>query len=319
MKIIYHCFGGSHSSVTAAAIHAGLLQTSRLPTAQELIDLPYYDQQTSQDHGQLRYIGRDEFGNEIYIAGKRNLSNIFTRIMGDVAKVFGIDSNEILLINTMPYVNWLMVIGGFSSRRMKWIKFGRPIVIKGTQFSFFKFVSLVDTVKYKYTSQVHKDGRRQQVDQDKKAVLFLCETGWFGSLVAGLLYLGRLPDKPCQTDLTIVQEFYQEHRDNLGKVIYLGRDIYGQEVYTLGVLNEPQLVPVALRNLIQLYDIPQENLKLVNTLGRTSLKLTAGIKLINFKLDALGWPLVKSGLLDLYPYYSELVKEFRQRLITETN
>jgi hypothetical protein len=31
MKIIYHCYGGTHSSVIAAAIHLGLLPEDRVP------------------------------------------------------------------------------------------------------------------------------------------------------------------------------------------------------------------------------------------------------------------------------------------------
>ncbi|HEX3010797.1 MAG TPA: DUF3189 family protein, partial [Syntrophomonadaceae bacterium] len=39
MKIIYHCFGGSHSSVTAAAIHLGLIEKHRPPSMEELMSL----------------------------------------------------------------------------------------------------------------------------------------------------------------------------------------------------------------------------------------------------------------------------------------
>ncbi|HPZ72110.1 MAG TPA: DUF3189 family protein, partial [Peptococcaceae bacterium] len=33
MKIIYNCYGGAHSSVTAAALHLGLLPEARPATA----------------------------------------------------------------------------------------------------------------------------------------------------------------------------------------------------------------------------------------------------------------------------------------------
>ena len=46
MKIIYHCFGGSHSSVSAAALHLGLLDRQRTPTEEELVRIPYYDKTT---------------------------------------------------------------------------------------------------------------------------------------------------------------------------------------------------------------------------------------------------------------------------------
>ena len=43
MKIIYHCYGGSHSSVIAAALHLGLLAKDRIPNETELMAIPYFD------------------------------------------------------------------------------------------------------------------------------------------------------------------------------------------------------------------------------------------------------------------------------------
>ncbi|HWJ02080.1 MAG TPA: DUF3189 family protein, partial [Verrucomicrobiae bacterium] len=48
MKIIYNCYGGSHSSVTAAAIHLGLVDCGKVPCARELWKLPYYDSQVKK-------------------------------------------------------------------------------------------------------------------------------------------------------------------------------------------------------------------------------------------------------------------------------
>jgi hypothetical protein len=41
MKIIYCCYGGSHSSVTAAAIHLDMLPLTRKPTSAELLSIPF--------------------------------------------------------------------------------------------------------------------------------------------------------------------------------------------------------------------------------------------------------------------------------------
>lgn len=81
MKIIYNCYGGAHSSVTAAAIHLGWLPETRLPTARELLNLPYYDAQKGKDHGKIRFLGLDCLGNEIYIVGKKNLGSYYEKIM----------------------------------------------------------------------------------------------------------------------------------------------------------------------------------------------------------------------------------------------
>ena len=57
MKIIYNCYGGAHSSVTAAAIHLQMLPETRKPSAAELLNLPYYDAQVGKDHGRIRFLG----------------------------------------------------------------------------------------------------------------------------------------------------------------------------------------------------------------------------------------------------------------------
>jgi hypothetical protein len=150
LHVIYHCYGGSHSSVTAACIHAGLIKDNIIPNAEKLLKLPYYDQQVAKDHGYIRYIGNDEYGNKIYITSKHNLAKDYETIMRSIAGMMEIPNDQLVFVDTMPYVNWLMVIGGYLSRRLGFTKLGRPIVIKGTQISFFKFSHLVNIIKTKY-------------------------------------------------------------------------------------------------------------------------------------------------------------------------
>lgn len=147
MNIVYHCFGGAHSSVTAAAIHLGWLSPNKLPSKEDLTKIPYFDWQTKKDHGIFRFMGKDEFGNKVFFIGRRYLRHDFETLVYGLAKMYGVDSKEILLINTMPYINWMMILGGYLSRRHGIVKIGRPIVIKGVQHSFFRYVALVERVK----------------------------------------------------------------------------------------------------------------------------------------------------------------------------
>jgi hypothetical protein len=146
MKIIYHCFGGSHSSVTSAAVHLGLLKKENIPNGKKLMEIAYFDEQTATDHGIFKFMGLDEEHNEIYIVGRRNYKNFEPLIMG-LTELLGIKQEQIVLVNTMPCVNWTMRLGGFLSRKLGWIKLGRPIVIYGTQQAYAKFRILVNQVK----------------------------------------------------------------------------------------------------------------------------------------------------------------------------
>ncbi len=147
MKIIYHCFGGSHSSVLAAGIHLELLPSNRVPSAREILDLAYFDTQQSFQHGQFQFMGKDKFGNEIYTIGRQSLGDIFEPMLTGLAEILQIPSSEFLLVNTLPAVNFPMKLGGFLSRALKVIWIGRPLVLLGVQHSYFKFVNLVNSVK----------------------------------------------------------------------------------------------------------------------------------------------------------------------------
>lgn len=147
MKIIYHCYGGSHSSVTAAAIHLGLLTEKKVPSPEELQKLPYYDGQVNKDHGLLRFMGIDQYNNQVYIIGRRNSGRILENVYRGLMEIFRIPRDEVYMFSVMPYVNWRMVVGGYISRRLGLVKIGRPLVTKGTRVAFLNLVSMVQKVK----------------------------------------------------------------------------------------------------------------------------------------------------------------------------
>ena len=147
MKLLYYCYGGSHSSVTAAAIHLGILPSDRIPSAEEFLSVPYFDGQVKEEHGEYKFMGNDDKGNEIYVVGVENFGGLFERLFYGTTSLFGIPDNEYELINSLEYVNNLMRLGGYLSRRMGLVSLGRPVVIKGTQAAYWEFVRLVDRVK----------------------------------------------------------------------------------------------------------------------------------------------------------------------------
>lgn len=149
LRIIYNCFGGAHSSVTAAALHLGLIPEDRPATARELLNIPYYDAQVGKNHGRIRFMGFDSMGNEVYIVGKKNLGAAYEKIMRSLIMLSGESQEKYHFVNTMPYVNLWMVIGGYLSRRLGWRFPGRPIVIYGTRKAYPRFLHLVKLLKGK--------------------------------------------------------------------------------------------------------------------------------------------------------------------------
>lgn len=147
LKIIYHCYGGTHSSVTAAALHLGWLPSDRLPTIEKLLQTPYFDTRTSKEFGYITFMGTDERGNEIYVVGRNSMPQVLANLIDGLAAIFNIPKDTFRLINVMPKVNFSMRIGGVLSRRFKLVNLGRPLVAWGTIKAFPYIQELIKSTK----------------------------------------------------------------------------------------------------------------------------------------------------------------------------
>ncbi|MBS3948897.1 MAG: DUF3189 family protein [Dethiobacter sp.] len=145
-KIIYHCYGGAHSSVVAAAIHLGQLKGSTLPSNADFMRLTLFDRQTKDGHGLLHFFGFDEQGRQVYSLGCRNAGKTVEQVLLQVAEMIGA-GGELSFIDTLHCVTLKMRIGGYLSRRWLLVRLGRPLVLSGTREAFPALVRLVEKVK----------------------------------------------------------------------------------------------------------------------------------------------------------------------------
>lgn len=146
MKIVYHCYGGAHSSVVAAGVHLGHVPTDRIPTTAEFQRLNLFDVTVGKDHGLIRFMGRDEYGNEIYTMGRRNAGKQISGVLCGLAEIIGAPG-DLVMVDVLAYVNWLMMVGGYTSRKLGLVKLGRPVVIWGVQRFFWDIVNVVMKIK----------------------------------------------------------------------------------------------------------------------------------------------------------------------------
>lgn len=147
LNIIYHCYGGTHSSVTAAAVHLGWLPSGRTPTIEQMLQIPYFETRDAKDHGYITYMGTDENNNHIYTVGRRDKPHVLVNIVDELAAVFNIPQETFRFISVMPNVNIYMRIGGVLSRKLKLASLGRPIVTMGTLKALPNIQKLVAGVK----------------------------------------------------------------------------------------------------------------------------------------------------------------------------
>lgn len=147
MIVIYHDVGGAHSTAVAANIHINKLPMNRIPNKQEILSLPTFDKIEKEQVGHLVYIGKDEHNAQIYTLSRQRKPNLVISAVTDMYNILHGNTNELIIVDTKPAVNLLMNIGGFTSRRLHWVSFGRPIVTKGTQQAYMDLVDIVKDVK----------------------------------------------------------------------------------------------------------------------------------------------------------------------------
>lgn len=143
MRIVYHCYGGTHSSVVAAALHLGRLPAERLPTPEELLALDLFDRTEREEHGRLFFMGKDAAGHEVYVVGLENSVEMVRRFLHSLARIHDLDEEEMYFVNALQKVNFWMRVGGYLSRALGFTRVGRPLVIYGVRRAYPALVELV--------------------------------------------------------------------------------------------------------------------------------------------------------------------------------
>ena len=147
LKLFYYCYGGAHTSVTCASIHLGFLPTDRVPHPDEFLAVPYYDKMDNNKLGTPIYVGRDEFGWDIYVIGLKRANRIAIPAIKSYLYANGISDRDVLFVNALVKLHPITSIGGFSSRKLHMVNLGRPLTIWGIRRSYPVFVELVRRVK----------------------------------------------------------------------------------------------------------------------------------------------------------------------------
>ena len=156
MMVIYHDVGGAHSTVVAAHIHVSDLPMDSVPTKEEILNLKTFDKIEQKDQGHLIHIGKDEFGLDVYTISRQFSPNLVINALQDMYRIYNGDLKGLYIFGTMPSVNGWMKLGGFTSRRWGWVKFGRPIVAYGTLKAYPDIVQIVKYAKGKIASDLNR-------------------------------------------------------------------------------------------------------------------------------------------------------------------
>ena len=149
MIVIYHDIGGTHSSAVAANIHVSKLPWDSVPGKDALLSIRTFDRIEKKDWGHLIFMGKDEFGASVYTMCRQFAPMIVLPALTDIYNILNntMGNEGLYLVNTSPTVNKWMAVGGFLSRRMKFVRLGRPIATYGTLKAYKNIADLVGNVK----------------------------------------------------------------------------------------------------------------------------------------------------------------------------
>jgi hypothetical protein len=149
MIYIYNCYGGTHSSSLASAVHLKKLPLDRIPTTDEIVGTPYFNKLTYKDMGRIIYRGDDEEGNKVFTVGRGTskilvpcLKNLIDILQGDCGL-----KERIILSNMSPVVPFQMTMGGFFSRGVGIDFIGVPLLIAGAKQAYPKVLEFVERTK----------------------------------------------------------------------------------------------------------------------------------------------------------------------------
>lgn len=273
--IIYHCYGGSHSSVTAAGIHLGLLPRERIARAGELLQVPHFDRCEIITHGHFRFIGRDQNGNEIFVLGKRTAGPDITILLHKIAELFA-RGKKIHPVDTTKPINLLMVVGGFFSRGLKMVSLGRPLVLLGTRLAYPSLVRLVENVQENLQKPTLIP--ENATSPERSALFYICPEKDPLVLLTAVLHL-----QPGLSRDDLLESFFllkPKCSGRMGTVHFFGR-ADGYEVYLLGAGREPEITARILREVRALIGIPRDSLMVVGVnKGPASLRIASKLFLL---------------------------------------
>jgi hypothetical protein len=149
MIYIYNCYGGTHSSSLAAAVHLKKLPLDRIPTKEEILNVDQFNKLTYKDMGRIIYRGTDEEGNKVFSVGRGTsrvlipcLKNLITLLHDECGF-----KDKIIFSNMSPTVPPAMTMGGFFSRGLKIDFIGVPLLVIGAKQAYKKVIEIVDRTK----------------------------------------------------------------------------------------------------------------------------------------------------------------------------
>ncbi|MDP2857966.1 MAG: DUF3189 family protein [Bacillota bacterium] len=278
MNVIYHCFGGAHSSVMAAAIHLGRITQPEKVSTREVLALPYFDMQDQGELGRIRRIGTDAGGNSVYVLGRENQSRLAIRARTSFARGLQVDPRTFVHSDALAYVNPMMILGGSLSRRYRVVGLGRAIVAEGTRRAAPYLAGAVEQVRAKIADQVKIDMAPIRRTRDR-IIVYHCYGYSYPAVFAAALHTGVFAegDRP-----TLPEGVWQTlRRYPLGEAIAFGRDRRDNIVMACGFGAANRIMSTSVADFLEVSGFDPGQITMVDVSGLRNVLLRAGGMLLS--------------------------------------
>jgi hypothetical protein len=146
-NLIYFCYGGSHSSITAANIHLGRLPAGRRAGFRQILRQPHFDKAEKEELGLIRHMGDDEAGNAVHVVGLAGGKAVVSRALTDVLALCGVPVADFRFEPTLQNAGVILRLGGYASRGLGWVAVGRPVCVLGVWLKYPLYAAHVSEVR----------------------------------------------------------------------------------------------------------------------------------------------------------------------------
>jgi len=140
-------------------------------------------------------------------------------------------------------------------------------------------------------------------------VFYLCPSGDFAGTICGALHLGGLSAArgPSHREIIQLRRFGESKPEDIGRPLFLGVDQFGNQVYSIGVLQENDVALRTIDDLLRIFHIPPHEVILADAVpcGGWRLKL-AGL-FSGWGMHSWAYRLAVPSIRRCYPALSDLV------------
>ncbi len=146
-----------------------------------------------------------------------------------------------------------------------------------------------------------------------KRILYFSDSKLPLAALAGAIHTGRLPAASVPDQSLLWGQPFLNIRDGEGNILSLGSDEQGDKIYALSVKGERGMVYRLVDSFLNIYNIPEEELNLIDSGVRDNLYLLTGRFLCGTRfLAPLGYSLATAGIRKIYGRLAEWVFDVKK-------